>query len=275
MNEKNPFEVIPAEVIKVIQESPTIKTLRVIPEQDFTFETGQFAEFSVPGIGEAPFTPSSSENTKDYLDFTIMKTGFVTDRVHAIEEGATVGLRGPFGSSYPIQEWEGRDVLIMGGGVGMAPTRSLLLSLIDNVEKYNSITYLTGARTPRDMIYKDEVKQWRAVSGVEVIRGVDEVPDGQDWDEEVGLITTLLEKIDLDPQGNPAVVCGPPIMMKFSTFDLVDYGYSDENIFLSMEKKMYCGHGQCRHCMIGEYYSCKDGPVFTYDKIKDEENIWE
>ncbi|MCF7885631.1 MAG: FAD/NAD(P)-binding protein [Candidatus Marinimicrobia bacterium] len=275
MNKNNPFEVVPADVTQVIQESPTIKTLRVLPQENFDFETGQFAEFSIPDVGEAPFTPSSSMYNTDYLDFTIMKTGFVTEKTHEVEKGATIGLRGPFGSSYPIHAWEGKDVLIMGGGVGMAPTRSLLLSLIDKIGKYNSVTYLAGARTPEDMIYKEEVKEWRSVSGVNVIRGVDEVPAGQEWNEEVGLITTLLEKIDLQPDGNPVVVCGPPIMMKFSTFELLDYGYSEENIFLSMEKKMYCGHGQCRHCMIGEYYSCKDGPVFTYDKIKDEENIWE
>lgn len=275
MNTNNPYQVIPAEVEEVIQESPTIKTLRVLPEQDFSFDTGQFAEFSLPGVGEAPFTPSSSMHNQEYLDFTIMKTGFVTDRVHEIEAGATIGLRGPFGHGYPINDWKGQDILIMGGGVGMAPTRSLLLSLIDNIEDYNSVTYLTGARTPQDMIYKDEVKEWSSVSRVKVIRGVDQVPDDQDWNEEVGLITTLLDKIDVKAQDNPAVVCGPPVMMKFSTFELQDYGFKDENIFLSMEKKMYCGHGQCRHCMIGEYYSCKDGPVFTYDKIKDEENIWE
>ena len=275
MTENNPFEVIPFRIDDVIRESSLIATLRLGNDKNFTFDTGQFAELSVPGKGEAPFTPSSSMYTKDYVDFTIMKTGFVTELIQQMKPGDTVGLRGPFGSKYPVDQWKNKDILIMGGGVGMAPTRSLLLSLIDRLDDFKSVTYLTGARTPDDMIYKDEVKEWRSHKKVTVIRGVDEVPEGQQWDEEVCLITKLLNKVEIDPKNNPVVVCGPPVMMKFSTLDLLEYGYDEDDIYLSMEKKMYCGHGQCRHCMIGEYYSCKDGPVFTYQKIKDEENIWE
>ena len=270
----NPFAVNSAQITDIIQESPSIKTLRLDPKDKFEFSTGQFAELTVPDKGEAPFTPSSSMYNTDYIDITIMKTGFVTNHIHQLEPGNRVGLRGPFGNEYPLEDWENKDILIMGGGVGMAPTRSLLLSLLDRKEDFNRIIYLVGARTPKDMIYKDEVEEWRKYKDVEIIRGVDEVPEGQEWNEEVGLITTLIEKIDINPENNPAVVCGPPVMMKFSTLELIDYGYSEENIYLSMEKKMYCGHGQCRHCMIGNYYTCKDGPVFTYHQIKDEENIW-
>ena len=271
----NVYKVIPAKIFEVIDESPLIRTLRLRPESEFDFQTGQFAELTIPNIGEGPFTPSSSQYEKEILEFTIMKAGFVTEYVHKAIQGEIVGLRGPFGSGYPIEKWEGKDVLIMGGGVGMAPTRSLFLSLVHNIDKYKSITFIAGARTPLDMIYKQHIEKWRKIEKVNFICAVDKVPDGQKWNEEVCLITKLLDKIKIDPKDNPVVVCGPPIMMKFGTIDLIDYGYADKDIYLSMEKKMYCGHGQCRHCVIGKYYACKDGPVFTYDMIKNEENIWE
>ena len=275
MCEKNAFKTLPAKVTKIVEESPLIRTLRVKPEVAFHFETGQFAEFSVPNIGEGPFTPSSSQYDEGNLEFTIMKAGFVTEHIHKLREGDFVGLRGPFGSSYPIEKWQGKDILIMGGGVGLAPTRSLFLSLLHTIEKYNSITFLAGARTPTDMIYKDQIPNWQKMEKVNFFTAVDRVPEGETWDGEVCLITKLLEKIDISPKDNPVIVCGPPVMMKFGTLDLLKYGYEDKDIYLSMEKKMYCGHGQCRHCVMGEYYACKDGPVFTYEKIKNEENIWE
>lgn len=271
----NPYEVTSAEIYEIIEESPTIRTIRIRPEKPIPFKTGQFIELTVPNIGEGPFTPSSSHKISDKMDVTIMKTGFVTEYVHRTKVGDRVGVRGPYGTHYPIDQWRGKDILIMGGGVGMAPTRSLFLSLLDRLDDYSSITFLAGARTPNDMIFKQHIDGWRRIDKVNFLRSVDRVPEGQKWDEEVCLITKLLDKINIDPQGNPVVVCGPPIMMKFATFDLLKYGYEDSNIYLSMEKKMYCGIGHCRHCVIGQYYACKDGPVFTYDTIKNEENIWE
>lgn len=271
----NPYAVNPGEIYEIIEESPTIRTLRVRPEKAIAFKTGQFIELTVPNIGEGPFTPSSSHYVSDELDITIMKTGFVTEYIHKARVGDTVGIRGPYGSHYPIDTWRGKDILIMGGGVGMAPTRSLFLTLLEDIDRYNSITFLAGARTPQDMIYKQHIRGWREIDKVNFLRSVDRVPEGEDWNEEVCLITKLLDKIRINPHGNPVVVCGPPVMMKFATFDLLKYGYAEKDIYLSMEKKMYCGIGQCRHCVIGPYYACKDGPVFTYDKIKNEENIWE
>jgi NAD(P)H-flavin reductase len=271
----NPYEVIPATIYEVQQESPLIRTIRLKPEEPIPFQTGQFIELSIPGIGEGPFTPSSSHYESEVMDVTIMKTGFVTEYVHQTRAGDKVGLRGPFGSHYPLDKFEGKDLLILGGGCGLAPLRSLFLTLLHDVERYKSITFLAGAKSPKDCIYKDEVTEWRKYDNVKFIRAVDEVPQGEAWDEDVCLVTKLLEKIDMHPDGNPAVVCGPPVMMKFGTLDLLKYGYKDENIYLSMEKKMYCGFGQCRHCVMGEYYACKDGPVFTYDQIKEEEAIWD
>lgn len=271
----NPYEVIPAEIYETVQESPLIRTLKLRPEKPISFRTGQFIELSLPGIGEGPFTPSSSHYVSDVMDVTIMKTGFVTNYIHNTHAGDIVGLRGPFGTNYPLEKFEGKDLVILGGGCGLAPLRSLFTTLLHDVEKYNSITFFAGAKTPKDCIYKDQAETWRQYKNVRFIRAVDMVPEGEEWDEEVCLVTKLLEQLTVDPANNPVVVCGPPVMMKFGTMDLLRYGYREENIYLSMEKKMYCGFGQCRHCVMGEYYACKHGPVFTYDQIKNEEAIWD
>jgi len=230
---QNPYEVIPTEIYEVIQESPLIRTLRTKPKKPIPFKTGQFLEISVPGIGEGPFTPSSSHYTVENLDVTIMKTGFVTQYVHATKPGDVLGLRGPFGSNYPLEKFKGKDVLILGGGCGLAPLRSLFLTMIHDNKDYNSITFLAGAKTPKDCIFKDEATEWRKYDNVQFIRAVDQVPEGEKWDENVCLVTKLLEKIEMKPNGNPAIVCGPPVMMKFGTMDLLKYGYKEENIYLS------------------------------------------
>lgn len=271
----NPYDVIPAVIEETIPESSLILTLRLRPERPLPFRTGQFIELSLPGVGEAPFTPSSSHFVSDVIDVTVMKAGFVTEQVHLSRPGDRVGLRGPFGSFYPLDKFEGKDLLILGGGCGLAPLRSLFLTLLDESDKYNSITFYAGSKTPQDCIYKDAFPKWRSHPKVRLIRAVDAVPAGETWNEDVCLVTKLLAKLKIDPHANPAVVCGPPVMMKYGTLDLLKLGFREENIYLSMEKKMYCGIGQCRHCLMGEYYVCKHGPVFTYAQIKNEEGLWD
>lgn len=271
----NPYEVVPARVEAVSQESPLIRTLRLRPERPIPFRTGQFIELSVPGVGEAPFTPSSSHFVSDWMDVTIMKAGFVTEHVHRVRPGDRVGLRGPFGSSYPLERFAGQELVLIGGGVGLAPLRSLFLTLLDEADRYKRITFLAGAKTPQDLIYKDAFPGWKAHPRVRLIRAVDSVPAGECWDEDVCLVTKLLDKLEGEPGDKPVVICGPPLMMKFGTRDLLRKGFKEENIYLSLERKMYCGFGQCRHCVTGEYFVCKDGPVFTYAKVKNEEGIWD
>jgi NAD(P)H-flavin reductase len=271
----NPFEVTPAVIEETVQESPLIRTLRLRPERPLPFQAGQFIELSLPGIGEAPFTPSSSQFVTDYLDVTVMKAGFLTEHIHQAMPGDRVGLRGPFGSAYPLKEFEGRNLLILGGGCGLAPLRSLFLTLLEEADKYKGIVFLAGAKTPGDCIYKESFEDWRRHPKVKLLRAVDEVPPGETWAEDVCLVTKLLEKVQLDPKESPAIVCGPPVMMKFGTRDLLKLGFPEDRIYLSMEKKMYCGFGQCRHCLIGDLYVCQHGPVFTYARIKNEEGIWD
>jgi NAD(P)H-flavin reductase len=271
----NPYEVMRGKIYEIIQESPQIRTLRIRPERPLCFRTGQFIELTVPGIGEGPFTPSSSHYISEDIDVTVMKAGFVTGYVHKLKVGDCVGLRGPYGSSYPLEKFEGKDILILGGGCGLAPLRSLFLTLLHDLNKYNSITFLAGAKSPKDCIYKDFVQEWKNIKKVRFIRAVDEVPQGEKWEENVCLVTKLLSQVNIRPNGNPAIVCGPPVMMKFGTLDLLKYVFNEDNIYLSMEKKMYCGFGQCRHCVIGPYYACKDGPVFRFSQLKVQEAIWD
>jgi len=269
---KNIYRPIKAEVLDVITESPTIKTVRLKPAEELTFETGQFIELTVPGVGEAPFTPSSRPAVRDLMEVTIMKVGKVTEVVHKLEKGAVVGLRGPYGDGYPLDDFKGREILVFGGGVGLAPLRSLMYALFDRIGDFKRIYFRYGAKTPEDIIYKEEVKTWSQRKDLNFRITVDKGDDK--WKGHVGLVTTILDDMKVDFDSAVAVVCGPPVMMKFGTFKLLELGFKDENIFLSMEKNMSCGLGKCGHCRIGPYYACKDGPVFTYDKIKDLHDIW-
>lgn len=271
---ENIYKPVNCEIVEVIDESPTIKSFVVVPEDDFKFKTGQFVELTLPGEGEAPFTPSSSPAETSKMEITIMKAGRVTGLLHECTSGQKVGIRGPYGNGYPIDDFAGKDVYIVGGGVGLAPIRSLFLTLVDRVKDFNSIVCRYGAKTPDDFIYKNSLHgPWQQIDGVSMKLTVDQASNG--WNGEVGVVTTIMSKDDVDISNAVAIVCGPPIMMKFATFKLLEFGFPHDRIYLSMEKNMSCGFGKCGHCMLGKYYVCKDGPVFTYDQIKDYPKIWE
>jgi len=271
---KNPYRPIESEVLDVIEESPTIKTFVLKPKEEIVFQTGQFVELTVPGLGEAPFTPSSNPKEKDKMDITIMNVGRVTAELHGIKPKAKVGIRGPYGKGYPLDEFEGKELLIVGGGVGLAPIRSLLYALFNEIGRFKKIMFKYGAKTPKDIIYKKEIDKWADVHDKVDVKVTVDSGDSS-WKGKVGLVTTLLDNIKVDLNNSVAVVCGPPIMMKFSTFKLLDIGYEPKNIYLSMEKNMSCGIGKCGHCRVGTYYVCKDGPVMTFDKLKDFPEIWD
>ena len=271
---QNPYQPIEAEVVEIIDESPTIKTFVVKPQSPFTFATGQFVELTLPGEGEAPFTPSSSPTVTEKMDITIMNAGRVTALLHECKKGQQVGIRGPYGNGYPIDDFVGKHVYIVGGGVGLAPIRSLFLTLVERIKDFKSVVCRYGARTPEDFIYKNALfGEWQQLNGVQIKLTVDEA-NGQ-WKQNVGVVTTILQPNDVDIKNAIAVVCGPPIMMKFATLKLLEFGFKPQQIYLSMEKNMSCGIGKCGHCMLGKYYVCKDGPVFTYDQIQKYPGIWD
>jgi len=268
----NIYRPLRAMVEQVIDESPLIKSFVLIPEVEFSFKTGEFIELTVDGYGEAPFTPSSSPLEKHKLEVTVMKAGYVTEKIHALKKGDWVGIRGPFGRGYPLEKFYGQEVVILGGGCGFAPIRSLLFNLIAEKENFKKVILCYGAKTPEDCIYKPFVDQLRKVEKFEVYRSVDKA--NETWNEKVGVVTRLLDDIRIDVKNSVAIVCGPPVMMKYGTLKLLEMGYPDQQIYLSMEKNMSCGLGKCGHCMMGKYYVCKDGPVFTYDEIKNQPDIW-
>ncbi len=271
-NKESIYKPLRAKVDKVITESPTIKTLVLIPENDFSFKTGEFIELTLNGYGEAPFTPSSSPLEKRKLEVTVMKAGYVTEKIHALESGEVVGIRGPFGRGYPVEKFYGKEIVIVGGGCGFAPIRSLLYNLMAEKEKFKKVTVCYGSKTPEECIYKPFVELLRKTERFEVYRSVDKADEK--WNEKVGVVTVLLDDLKVDIKNSVSVVCGPPVMMKFGTMKLLQMGYPESNIYLSMEKNMSCGLGKCGHCMMGKYYVCKDGPVFTYEEIKNEPDIW-
>ena len=271
---KNLYQPINAEVVDIIDESPTIKSFVVVPEQPFSFRTGQFVELTLPGEGEAPFTPSSSPADTEKMEITIMKAGCVTNLLHQCKKGQKVGIRGPFGKGYPIDDFTGKDVYIIGGGVGLAPIRSLFLTLISSIKDFKSVVCRFGAKTPDDFIYKEQIfGEWQKIKGVDLRLTVDKA-DGS-WKDNVGVVTKILTPGDVDIKNSAAVVCGPPIMMKYATLKLLEFGFAPKDIYLSMEKNMSCGVGLCGHCMLGKFYVCKDGPVFTYEQIKGYHDIWD
>jgi sulfite reductase subunit B len=270
---KNIYQPLEAIIEEVIQETPAIKTFVLKPKFDFTFQTGQFIEMTVPGLGEAPFTPSSDPGVKEKIDVTIMNVGKVTSKLHTMNKGEVVGIRGPYGKGYPLDKFKGKDILIVGGGVGLAPLRSLLLALFSDIENYNKVVLRYGARTAADIVYKNLIPEWANMKKVDLVTTVDVGDDS--WKGNVGLVTTVLKDLAVDLNNAAVIVCGPPIMMKFVTLKVLELGFKPKDIYLSMEKSMSCGLGKCGHCRIGKYYACKDGPVFTYEELKDIHDIWD
>ncbi|MBN1521590.1 MAG: FAD/NAD(P)-binding protein [Candidatus Aureabacteria bacterium] len=273
MNSTNPYRPVEAEVTDVIKETPTIVTVRMKPKEEIAFATGQFIEMTIPGVGEAPFTPSSRPSVKDMMEVTVMKVGKVTERIHQLKKGDTVGLRGPFGRGYPLDKFKGKEVLVVGGGCGFAPLRSLMYSLFERSAEFIQLFFRGGCKTPGELVYRSETDEWAKRKDLDLRLTVDKPDSG--WKGNVGVVTTILDDVRMDCKKGIAVVCGPPIMMKFATMKVLEMGFQEESIYLSMEKNMSCGIGKCGHCRLGIYYCCKDGPVFTYNEIKDFPNIWD
>ncbi len=272
----NPYMPIAATVDHIVDETPTIKTIGLRPELPVAFQAGQFVELTIPGIGEAPFTPSSSPAITDEMEITIMRVGRVTDALHQLKVGDTVGIRGPYGQAYPIEKFYGREILIVGGGCGVGPLRALLFALFEELDRYQHIIVRIGARSPHDLVFRDAASnRWNKGDKVDVQVSVDECEPG--WTGPVGVVTGILDEAHLDchPENGIAVMCGPPVMMKFVSQSLVRRGYAPEDIYLSLERNMSCGLGKCGHCRIGPYHVCNDGPVFTYAQLQSLPDTWD
>ncbi len=273
---KNLYRPIESVIEDIKQETHNITTYRFRPKEPISFRAGQFVELTVPGVGEAPFTPSSNPAITETMEITIMEVGCVTEALSKMKVGDTVGIRGPYGNAYNLEDFDDKNIVIVGGGVGLAPLRSLILALFENVEKYKRISIRYGARTPMDIVYADALPEWEKYPNVDVHLTIDEPYPG--WQGTVGVVTVLLEDLPLlttanvdnlkfTPENAVACVCGPPIMLKFVNMALLDKGFDPNQIYHSMERNMSCGLGKCGHCMMGEYYICKDGAVMTAAQV--------
>jgi sulfhydrogenase subunit gamma (sulfur reductase) len=227
---------------------------------------GQFAELSLPGIGEAPISIASSPSRSGNFQMVVRRIGNVTTALHGLEVGARVGIRGPFGTRFPVDgAMKGKDVLFICGGIGLVPVRSAIQYVLDHRQDYGKVTILFGTKSPAERLFVSETAQWAAAPNVSYLETVDR--GDAEWKGHVGVITTLLPKVKISPAHTVAVVCGPPIMYKFVILELRKMGVTDENLYLSFERMMKCGVGKCGHCQINHIYVCQDGPVFRYADI--------
>ena len=271
---KNPYLPIPM-VVKRTQVETADRMLRTLElgflkeedEKAFRFVPGQFCELSLFGKGEAPFGIASSPTEKGSLKFTINKAGTVTTALHQITEGQEMGIRGPLGNSYPIELFQGKNVLVIGGGFAFTTLRSLIIYLLqpENRSKVKDITVIYGARNPGLLLYKEELADWQKRSDMKLVVTVD--AGDKDWEGKVGLVPNVLEEVGPASENTYAVICGPPIMIKFTFPKLMTLKFPNERIYTSLEKRMKCGIGKCGRCNIGHLYVCKDGPVFSYEQL--------
>lgn len=236
----------------------------------FDYQPGQFAFVSAFGVGEAPFGLASTQGRTPVLEFAVNRVGTVTAALHALEPGATVGVRGPLGNSFPLDEMRDKNIVVLGGGIGGAPLRPVIHTILDNRSEYGHLTILWAARKPSLLVFTDEYDAWRAAPATELYLTVDE--GDAKWEGPVGLITELLDRVAPSPEGAMAIVCGPPIMIKFSVLGLQKLGFSDEQVIMTLEAKMKCGIGKCGRCNMGEKFVCLHGPVFSYAEVS---QFWE
>ncbi|MFH1618022.1 MAG: FAD/NAD(P)-binding protein [Candidatus Margulisiibacteriota bacterium] len=261
-----------AKIKDIKNETSDIRTLTVSMEKQKTFEAkpGQFVEMTLFGYGEFPVSVSSGLGSNGSFQITVQEKGRATNQVKNLTVGATIGIRGPFGKGLSLKAMEGKDVYIVTGGIGLAAVWSLIDALVKKRENYGKLKLLHGARTPADMIYKDAFvfnRDQAEKRGVEVLLTVDS--SDKDWQGNVGVVTELFNKTEISADNAVAVICGPSVMMKFASQGLIDKGFEDGQLILSMERRMQCGMGTCGHCMIGHKRVCLDGPVFYYAEIKD------
>jgi len=232
--------------------------------ESFTFRPGQFVELGVIGVGEGPFSLPSSPTRKGFFQLGIRRAGVLTDYIFDhLKEGDTVGIRGPLGNGFPVDQFEGGDVLVVSGGLGMVPLRGLMQYLIDQRHLFNRVVLLYGSRSPEHVLFRDELESMNRRGDADIVLSVDS-DEGQPWSGKTGFVTDLLCDVDLDPLTTHAVACGPPVFYKFVLEKLVHKGYAKDRIFLSLERRMECGVGKCGHCGVGYTFTCLHGPVFSY-----------
>jgi NAD(P)H-flavin reductase len=273
----NPYVPYPVTIDDIIieNESKDLKTFKLVFEKEedkkaFSYMPGQFAEISVLGMGESPFGIASSPTEEDYLLFSVKLAGTVTKELHSSEPGRRIGVRGPLGNTFPWDRLEGKDIVIVSGGFAFTTLRSAITYMLhkDNRSKFGKITALYGARSPGELMYKPVLDEWRKSSDIDLTLTVDKEPE-EEWDGEVGLVPNVLREMAPSSEGALVLVCGPPIMIRFTIPVLEDLKFDKNDIILSLENRMKCGIGKCGRCNIGSKYVCIDGPVFTLGELEE------
>lgn len=250
-------------------DTPDVKTFRVNAlggGKCFEHIPGQCAMLSIPGVGEAMFSITSSPTNKEFMEFSIKKCGCLTDWLHQMEVGQQITIRGPYGNGFPVEsDFKGKDLLFVAGGIGLAPLRSVINYVRDNRKNYGSVDIVYGSRSKDDLVdYKEIIDEWCNEDGINVYLTIDREQEG--WDGHVGFVPNYVKELGFDT-GKTVIICGPPIMIKFTLAGLVELGFDKTQVFTTMELKMKCGVGKCGRCNIGSKYVCKDGPVFRCDQI--------
>ena len=244
-------------------------TLRLQNGEKFDYEPGQIVEAGVFGYGEIPLGLSSSPTNSDTFDLVVRVVGKVSTALAALNTGDTMTLRGPLGTGFPVDEFKGKDVLIVAGGIGLCPVRSMIQYILQHREDFGKFSLFFGAKTPSDMLFEEDLESWRCSTCMQYLETVDK-PDNA-WEGNVGVITTLFEKAtDLNPDTH-VIICGPPIMYKFVIAELDKVGIPRSNVYVDLERRMKCGVGKCGHCQINDKYVCLDGPVFRFSDIENLE----
>lgn len=271
---KNPYMPMPMKVEKNVIETEdrniktlTLSFLKSKDEETFNFIPGQFAELSVLGAGEAPFGIASSPMDKKHVDFTISKVGFVTAQLHNLEPGDTVGMRGPLGNGYPVELLRNKKVFIIGGGFGFSTLRAFTNFMLhpDNRKHYGDIAVVYGARNPGLLLYKNELSEWEQRNDIQLHVTVDK--GDENWKGKTGVVPVIVKELSIDAENTTTLVCGPPVMIKFTLPVLAELGLAPQQTYLSLEMKMKCGIGKCGRCNIGSKYVCTDGPVFSLAQL--------
>ena len=274
MGEANIYKPYLMRIDRIVEETSDVRTFRMLfrDEEDkkrFQFKAGQFGEYSVFGEGESTFCIASSPTRMDYIECTFRQVGRVTSALAGLEEGDTVGFRGPYGNTFPIENWSGKDLLFIAGGIALPPMRCVIWNALDWRERFKDITIVYGARTVADLVYKHELQEWAAQPGVKVVTTVDPGGETPEWQGQTGFVPAVVEKLAPASENTIAVVCGPPVMIKYTFPVLTKSGFSADAIYTTLENRMKCGVGKCGRCNVGKVYVCKDGPVFTYKQLQE------
>ncbi len=261
-------------VDRITEEAPGVRTFRLAftdqqEKERFHFKAGQFGEYSVFGEGECTFCIASSPTRSDYIECTFRQMGRVTSALMNLEQGDTIGFRGPYGNVFPLDSWQGKNLLFIAGGIALPPMRCVIWNALDWRDRFKDITILYGARTVSDLVYKQELQEWQARPDVKLVTTVDPGGETPEWKGEIGFVPAVLEKMAPSADNTIAIVCGPPVMIKFTFPVLTQLGFEPDMINTTLENRMKCGVGKCGRCNVGKLYVCKDGPVFTYAQLKE------